>query len=150
MDGKIAAYRHAETMGKSQLDLILMVYDGALKAFRTASDNYRNEDNDAGYDQLQRAKKFITHLYTTLDVSRGGEVAENLARMYVWVISQVYVIEASHNLQELDAVTGVVDNLRSGWAELKNQANGKNREAGTPLDEDSDRRQLVEKFATVG
>lgn len=147
MDGKIAAYRRADTMGKSQIDLILMVYDGALKALRAAAGHYRDEDNDGGYEQLQQAKRFVTHLYTTLDLKKGGEVAENLSKMYVWVLSQLLVIEATKDVDELDAVTQALDNLRSGWAELKaEQGGGKAEES----DQTSETPELTEEFVTSG
>ena len=150
MDGKIAAYRHADTMGKSQIDLILMVYDGALKALKTAARNYSNQDNDGGYEQLQQAKRFVTHLYTTLDLKKGGEVAENLSKMYVWVLSQMFVIEASKDVEEIDAVIKVLDNLRSGWAELKEQQGGGQPEIPDQKTELSDVPELTEEFVTTG
>jgi len=121
MKGKIDAYRQADTMGKSQLDLIIMVYDGALKALRTAGDYYRNDDPGAGYEEIQKGKRFVTHLYTTLDTKKGGEVAANLARMYVYVLSECYVIEATKDTEKLDAIIQMLSNLRSGWAGLKEQ-----------------------------
>ena len=36
MDGQIGTYRTMETHGKSQLDLILQVYNGAILAYETA------------------------------------------------------------------------------------------------------------------
>jgi len=149
MDGKIAAYLHADTMGKSQIDLILMVYDGAIKALKTATDHYRDKENDAGYEQLQQAKRFVTHLYTTLDLQKGGEVAENLSKMYVWVISQLFVVEASKDTDELDSVTKVLENLRSAWAELKEQQGG-DASAASQTNEASEIPELTEEFVTAG
>ena len=149
MDGKIAAYRHADTMGKSQIDLILMVYDGAIKALRDATNHYSKDENDAGYEQLQHAKRFVTHLYTTLDMSKGGEVAKNLSKMYVWVISQLFVVEASKDVDELGSVTKVMENLRFAWAEIKEQQDG-----GVPvvsqIDEVTEIPELNEEFVTTG
>ena len=150
MDGKIAAYRHADTMGKSQIDLILMVYDGAIKALKAATDHYRNQESDAGYEQLQQGKRFVIHLYTTLDLQKGGEVAENLSKMYVWTISQLCVIEATKDVDELDAVIKVLDNLRSGWAELKKQQGGDDADASGPTDEVAEIPELAEEFITTG
>jgi len=48
-----------------------MVYDGTIKALRTAAQNYQNEKYQAGYDELQRAKRMVTHLYATLDNERA-------------------------------------------------------------------------------
>jgi flagellar protein FliS len=121
MKNKLEAYRHADTMGKSPLDLILMVYDGAIKALKTASDYYARNEEQAGYDEIQTAKRMVTHLYTTLDREQGGQVAEQLGKMYTWVISQLYILEATKNVDQLGKVIEVMGNLRSGWETLKTQ-----------------------------
>jgi flagellar protein FliS len=95
MDDKLAAYRKADTLSKSQIDLILQVYDGAIAALKAAAVSYRNGDMQAGYEQLQRAKRFVTHLYTTLDPEAGGTVAENLGKLYAFVINQTNIAAAS-------------------------------------------------------
>ena len=121
MKNKLEAYRHADTMGKSPLDLILMVYDGAIKALKTASDHYARKEDQAGYDQIQSAKRMVTHLYTTLDREKGGQMAEQLGKMYTWVLSQLYVLEAAKNVDQIGKVIQVMSNLRSGWETLKTQ-----------------------------
>jgi flagellar protein FliS len=121
MDGKIQAYRHADTMGKSQLELILMVYDGAIKACHAAAARYQEDDSNGGFEEIRKVKKFVTHLYTTLDPGRGGEVAENLSRMYVYVLTQCYVIEATKDFEQLKAITTILRNLRSAWVELRDR-----------------------------
>ena len=150
MDGKIEAYRRADTMGKSQIDLIVMVYDGAIKALKAAANHYGNNETDAGYDQLQNAKRFVTHLYTTLDLKKGGEVAENLSKMYVWTLSQLFVVEATKDMDELDAVINVLANLRSGWTELKVEQGEAVAETPEPSTAAPEIRELTEDFVTAG
>lgn len=121
MDGKLSTYRKAETLGKSQLDLILQVYDGAITSFRAASDSYKNDDSKAGYQHLQRAKRLVTHLYTTLNPEGGEEIAENLGKLYAFVINQINVAEATKDLSVIDDNITILSNVRNGWLELKQQ-----------------------------
>ncbi len=120
MDGKLAAYRKEETVGKSQLDLILQVYDGAIAAFGTAKENYAANDSTGGWEHLERARKFVTHLYTTLNHEKGGDISVNLAKLYAWVINQINVAQATKDLQIIDDNITILGNLRDGWAGLKN------------------------------
>ncbi|MCX6835149.1 MAG: flagellar export chaperone FliS [candidate division Zixibacteria bacterium] len=119
MNNRLEAYRYADTMGKSPLDLIITVYDGAIKALRTAAEHYNNKKNQNGYDEIQKAKRMITHLYSTLDTERGGQVAANLGKMYSWAIAQLSVTEATKDIEQIEAVAAALNNLRSGWVELK-------------------------------
>jgi flagellar protein FliS len=121
MEGKLSTYRKVETLGKSQLDLIIQVYDGTLAAFRAAANFYKSDDHQAGYQQLQKAKRFVTHLYTTLDPETGGEIAENLGKLYAFIINQTNVAEATKDLSVIDDNISILDNVRLGWLELKQQ-----------------------------
>ena len=133
MKQELQAYRQADTMGKSPLDLILMVYDGTIKALRTAAQNYQNEKYQAGYDELQKAKRMVTHLYATLDNERGGPIAANLGKVYSWALAQMQLIEATKEVRQIDAVIQALSNLRSGWAELRDrQSVPLKRKSGSP------------------
>lgn len=114
-------YRIQETHGKSQLELILKVYDGALAAYRAARECYCREDYTAGYAEMEKGKKFVVHLHTTLDAERGGEVAENLGRLYSFVVAETSVVEATKDLSEIDDIITVLMNLREGWSSLEQQ-----------------------------
>lgn len=119
MQDKLGAYRQADTLGKSQLDLILQVYDGAIQAFKGATQHYGAEEFQQGFDCLEKAKRFVTHLYTTLDFENGGEVAENLGRMYAFILNEANVAQSTKNLTQLDKLSDMLNNLREGWAALK-------------------------------
>jgi flagellar protein FliS len=128
MDGKVGAYQQSSILGKSPLDLVIQVYDGAIGAFEKAGEALRKEDFNVSRDQLEKARKFLTHLYTTLDMERGGEIASHLSRLYAFVISQTHIIEATKELRLIDDNVNILKNLRSGWAGLKqNQTAGANK-----------------------
>jgi flagellar protein FliS len=118
---KLNTYRTVDTLGKSQLDLIIQVYDGAITAFRAAIHAYQANDCNDGYTQLERAKRFVTHLYTTLDVKAGGEIAEKLAMLYAYIINQVNLAESTKDLTVIDDNITMLDNVRRGWLTLKQQ-----------------------------
>ena len=125
MDSRVNAYWRKETLGKSHLELLLQEYDSAVAAYASADQSYARNDFNAGYEQLERAKKFITHLYTTLDSEKGGEVAANLSKLYAFVLNETSSIQGTKSSEQIEAVVRILGNLRSGWAELNeaSQAN---------------------------
>jgi len=139
MDNKIGAYRESDTLGKSQLDLILQVYDGALSYYKQARDAYADENWDNGYKTLEKARKFVVHLYTTLDPEKGGEVAENLGKLYTYVIAQTDLVVATKDIAVVDSIIEVLANLRKGWQGLKEKqpAAAKESDNKTPVPETS-------------
>ncbi len=121
MDGSLKSYEAVDTLGKSQLELVIKVYDGALNSLRAGAECYKSEKLQEGYEHLEKAKTFVVHLYTTLNVEQGGEVAVNLSKLYSFVVSQIDIIEATKDLTILDDITNVLINLKSGWSELRQQ-----------------------------
>ncbi len=121
MKKNLQSYRTADTLGKSQLDLILQVYDGALNSFAGARAHYEKEEYNAGYEELEKVKRFLTHLYTTLNPDEGGEVAENLGKLYAFLVNQIQVVQATKELKLIDDSIQILKNLRGGWEELKGQ-----------------------------
>jgi flagellar protein FliS len=128
MDARSKSYRQVETLGKSQVELILQVYDGALTALREADRHYRNEALAPGREALEKVKRFLTHLYTTLDEEHGGEIAANLGRLYAYLIDQVNLAQGTREKEVIDNCIKVLTNLREAWVGLGEQE--KNRPTG--------------------
>lgn len=122
MRGRLHDYVAAGTLGKSPLELLIQVYDGAVNALNEARDAYQRADNDTGYERIQRARRFITHLYTSLDFTRGGEVAHNLGQLYAFVLSRTQLIEATKDIQQIDDTISILKDVRSGWVLLRDGA----------------------------
>ena len=114
----IGSYQKTETLGKSPLELLLMVYNGATQALSEAAEAFDTDDWTVGREKLERADKFITHLYTTLDMEKGGEVAKNLATLYTFVIEQIRIAEATRDSNLVRSLIVILNNLKSGWSEL--------------------------------
>jgi len=119
---KVAAYRREEMAGKSPLELVIQVYDGAISAFRAAADRYRSDDAAGGREQLERAQTFVTHLYTTLDAERGGDISAQLGRLYAYVINRISVAAATGDPGVIDDNIAILNNLREGWIGLRAQS----------------------------
>ena len=121
MARNVTEYQRNDTLGKSQLDLVIKVYDGTIDSLKKAKDSYADNNIPKGYEALQKAKKFLTHLYTTLDLEKGGIIAEQLSKLYVFILTQIDVIEATKDLKKIDDNIKILNNLRSGWVGIKQQ-----------------------------
>jgi len=118
MDESLKTYLTVNTEGKTQVELVLQVYDGAIKEYLKAIEHLKQEEHTKARDTLDKAKKFIVHLYTTLDPENGGEVAENLGKLYTFAICQTEVATATKDIQIVDDIVNILGNLRDGWKEL--------------------------------
>ncbi|MEE8576872.1 MAG: flagellar protein FliS, partial [candidate division Zixibacteria bacterium] len=60
-------------------------------------------------------RKMLVHLYTTLDEEKGGEVAENLGKLYTYLICQLDIVQATKDQSVIESSVKVLKNLREGW-----------------------------------
>ena len=111
-------YREEQINGLSQKQLILMLYDGAIKFAAQARDAIGKKDFVRSYKSIVKARDIVTELLCILNMEHGGEVAKNLERLYVYVIGRLTEANFTHETPLLDNVLAILENLRSAWAEL--------------------------------
>ncbi len=119
MSTGLTAYKKISTMGMSQIDLVLAVYRGTLDFIDQAKEHFEGNAAADGRTACERARKCLVHLYTTLDMDRGGDIAAQLGSLYAYTIEQLDVASANKDNKKLDAIREIISNLRSGWEELK-------------------------------
>ena len=112
-------YQKINTMGMSQLDLILTVYRVGIASVTEARNDFRAENLVAGRTACDKARKCIVHLYTTLDMERGGAIARHLGQLYAFMIEQLDLAVAEKSCDLLDNVIDNLNTLKEGWEGLK-------------------------------
>ncbi len=118
---KSSVYREVSITTSSQTQLIVMLYDGAIRFLRRGIEAIEKNDIEAKAAASDRALAIVQHLHLSLDMDRGQEISANLERLYSFVITQI--TEGSSGLQprKLEEAIKVLDTLRSAWAEVAQQ-----------------------------
>ena len=52
-------------------------------------------------------------------MEEGGEIAENLAKLYAYIISQICILEATKDSSQIDDIIIILSELREGWQSIK-------------------------------
>lgn len=128
MNKKLFAYQSIDSAGKSTPELLVQVYDGTVRKMRQAVDAYEKKDHETGYEALEKAKTVMVHLYTSLDNEKGGEIAEKLGQLYAFVVERINYVEATKDTGTINDCIGILENIRSAWAELAKQVKEKKPE----------------------
>jgi flagellar secretion chaperone FliS len=119
MDNRIASYKNTDTLTMSQVDLIIKCYDGTINQFTSAISCYEKYDVANALEHMEKARQALTHLYTTLDFEKGGEVAKNLGDLYVFMINQTNLAAATGDRGFIQKNVELMKNLREGWAGIR-------------------------------
>src|SRR4029453_105183 len=78
----VNSYRQTEIQSRSPLELVVMLYDGALRFTADAREAMVRRDIRARQQHLSRALAIVSELQSTLDMDTGGEVADRLHKLY--------------------------------------------------------------------
>lgn len=95
--------------------LIVMLYDGAIRFINTAIDAMQNRQYDQQNYYLQRAQKILAELISSLDFTRGGEIAENLFRLYTYMYNQLVEANLQDSVERAQHVVNLLAELREAW-----------------------------------
>ncbi|MCP4567839.1 MAG: flagellar export chaperone FliS [FCB group bacterium] len=114
-------YQEEKIMNMSQVELILHVYQGSIGFMKSAKADFQEDRLVEGRAACEKARKCIVHLYTTLDMEKGQEIANYLSQLYAYIIQQLDLITASKSIEQIDDVINVLQTLKDGWENIKEQ-----------------------------
>ena len=101
--------------------MVLLLFDELIKTLRIFSDNLDREKGDVNLrtEKMSRALTIIYALQSSLDFEQGGEIAENLFRLYEYarqqVIAEAKTFKASGTLVAISSL----EDIREAWAEIR-------------------------------
>lgn len=95
--------------------LIVMLYDGAIRFINEALYAMHQRDYETQNARLQRAQKILAELISSLDFDKGGEIAENLFRLYTYMYNQLVEANINDDAARLEHVVGLLSEIREAW-----------------------------------
>ena len=117
----IDQYRKAAVTSASPLELVVMLYDGALKFMEAGKRSMELGDTYKQNEDLKRAQRIIAELTACLDMQRGGEIAQNLAALYSFAYDRLVQGNIYDRTDYVDQSIKVLSELREGWSTLVSQ-----------------------------
>src|SRR3546814_13116959 len=102
--------------------LVAMLYERAIRSLRDAVRAIETKDVQTRFKNVERASEIIVHLAGTLDTERGGEIAANLSRLYVFMLRRLSDVNLRDDAQAARDVIGLLEPLAASWRELARTA----------------------------
>ena len=127
----VTTYRETRVKTASQIQLIIMMYDEAVK---NLDQSLEILDLNAGGRQIPgniekitravlKAQEIITELTVSLDFDEGGDIARNLFSLYTWFNKELLEANINHDVQRITSVRNQLNELRSAWIEITSKQN---------------------------
>jgi flagellar protein FliS len=121
--GYARTYRANAVLTASPGQLVLMLYDGALKALAIALDAFAHAESDPRRievinTQLLKAQALINELRSGLNFEAGGEFAQTMNRLYDYHARRLFEANLHKKIEPVIEVEKLVRELREAWAEM--------------------------------
>ena len=120
----IRAYRESEIASDSPVHLVVLLYDQLLRDLQRALDAFVKEDVARRALELDHALLVLGQLQGTIDLARGGEVAETLDHFYTVVRRNLLQAAAGDSGDLLERQRQQIFAVREAWLEVERKQGG--------------------------
>jgi flagellar protein FliS len=96
--------------------LVVMLYDGCLRFLRRAESAAESGDRPRVTEGVSRATAIIMELNATLDMDRGGEIAQNLRSLYFFLHRHLIDASREGSADKIRQAIALVAELRDACA----------------------------------
>ncbi|EAR07989.1 flagellar export chaperone FliS [Reinekea blandensis] len=101
--------------------LIQLLFEGAMSRISAAKGHMERKEYDRKSNQINSAINIIGGLQESLNFD-AGELAQNLERLYDYMIRRLFEANVRNSVEMLDEVTGLLMQIKSAWDEIRDQA----------------------------
>ena len=109
------AYFQTQVNTTTQGDLLIMLYDGAIKFLKLAIQELQAENHAAKGQYINRAQDIINELNAVLDMEAGGEIAQNLRNLYGFMGRHLRQANVKRDPQMIEEVIHLLEELNQSW-----------------------------------
>ena len=116
------AYKQTLVQSRSPLELVVMLYDGALQFLEQAAEAMDRRDMPAKAEAMSRSFAIIAELQNTLNVRDGGDVARQLDALYVHMNDRLVDANIQRSSAPIREVIQLLAPLRDAWSQVATPA----------------------------
>lgn len=95
--------------------LIQMLINGAIERLNIAKMHMKQNNIQMKGESISSAISIIDGLRSSLDMKKGGEIAQNLEALYEYMQRQLVAANMSNKDGNIDEVLALLNEIRAGW-----------------------------------
>ena len=116
------AYQKMGVATSNQKQLIVMLFDGMQRFTSHALKAMAEDDVELAHENLHKTGKIILELMSTLREDKGGEIAQNLKRIYTYCYENIVIANLKKDAEMVKDVQKVLANVGEGFREVQKQS----------------------------
>lgn len=115
-------YQQSSVQTASPAQLVLMLYDGAIRFTKQGIDGIETKDYMRANAGFIRAQQIVNELVASLD--HNYPVASNLIEIYDYLLRKLMEANMRKNKHIAQEVVGFLSDLREAWAQASKTSSG--------------------------
>lgn len=112
------AYLATQVETTSQGELLLMLYEAAIKFLKRAKMEIDNKDYAKKGIYISKAMAIIHELAESLNKEKGGDITPKLSQLYMFCTSHLIKANIRLDNKMIDEVIKILDGLRSAYEQI--------------------------------
>ena len=96
-----------------------MLFDGMMRFMQQSLTAIDEGDIEVAHERLHRTSKILLELLSTLREDKGGDVAHNLKKLYVYCYEKIVIGNLKKDKEMISEVLSIVSNLAEGWKSME-------------------------------
>lgn len=118
MNNPYNKYQRTNVTTASKEKILIMLYEGAIRfTMQARSAMKENKIADKG-KYISKATAILSELMATLDFKVGGELAQDLENLYVFMIDKLIEGNINNDSKCLDTVEELLRTLHTAWKDI--------------------------------
>ncbi len=89
-----------------------------MLSLKAAVQAIHKDEIETRWTNNHRAREIINHLFLTLDLEKGGEIASNLEALYAYMLQRLLDVDVKNDARAAEEVIELLEPLRGSWSEL--------------------------------
>jgi flagellar protein FliS len=114
------AYLQTQVTTTTQGELLLLLYDGAIKFLTQAKDKIAERDYAGKGILISKALDIVNELDASLNMEKGGELAQNLHKLYFYCSTRLLNANLKMDVAFIDEVIKILSGLRGAYGQIVN------------------------------
>jgi flagellar protein FliS len=111
----IKAYREGKILSADPLELVRLLYHGAMDAVAKARTHLANGEIAERSAAITKAMSIVAELNGSLDHQAGGEISRNLGRLYAYMLQRLLQANLKQSDGPLAEVLGLLSTMGEAW-----------------------------------
>jgi flagellar protein FliS len=111
-------YQKTQVVTASREKILLMLYEGAIRFTKQARVAMNDKKVAEKGKAISKATAILSELMATLDFKIGGQLAQDLENLYIFMIDKLIEANVHNKVECLDEVEKLLNTLYTAWKDV--------------------------------